>query len=109
MLAKRVVYSCQALTLVESRQSREVAAVLNLIFAANATCSFSEMPDDRIRSKDEVEQLLQLPCFGEIPPASTPGKNTPPLCQHPSRNSFGSKILTATIEVIIVQAVLAKG
>ena len=33
-----------------------------------------EYLDDRIRSSGEVENLLQLPVFGEIPPAPAPGK-----------------------------------
>lgn len=33
-----------------------------------------EYLDDRIRSAHEVENLLQLPVYGEIPPAPAPGK-----------------------------------
>ena len=34
-----------------------------------------EYLDESIRSKDEVEQLLQLTCIGEVPPAPAPDKN----------------------------------
>lgn len=37
-----------------------------------------EYLDDRIRSKDEVAQLLQLPIYGEIPRAPTLGRNRSP-------------------------------
>jgi capsular polysaccharide biosynthesis protein len=54
-----------------------LALLLVACIVALALAFLVEYLDDRIRSKDEVEQLLQLPCFGEIPPAPTPGKHTP--------------------------------
>jgi capsular polysaccharide biosynthesis protein len=55
-----------------------LALLLVACIIAIALAFFVEYLDDRIRSKEEVEQLLQLPCFGEIPPAPTPGKHGSP-------------------------------
>jgi hypothetical protein len=55
-----------------------LALLLIACIIAIALAFFVEYLDDRIRSKEEVEQLLQLPCLGEIPPAPTPGKDALP-------------------------------
>lgn len=55
-----------------------LALLLVACIIAIALAFFVEYLDDRIRSKEEVEQLLQLPCLGEIPPAPAPGKNVLP-------------------------------
>ena len=55
-----------------------LALLLVACIIAIALAFFVEYLDDRIRSKEEVEQLLQLPCFGEIPSAPTHGKHAPP-------------------------------
>ncbi len=42
--------------------------------------------DDRIRSKDEVTNLLQLPIYGEVPRAPRPGRTSSPRATDNSRS-----------------------
>jgi len=42
--------------------------------------------DDRIRSKDEVTNLLQLPIYGEVPRPPTPGRTSSPRSAGSSRS-----------------------
>jgi len=82
MVSAQVIGSPSAPTLVAGPAANKPGLLLALLLVACviaiALAFFVEYLDDRIRSKEEVEQLLQLPCFGEIPPAPTSGKNASP-------------------------------
>ncbi|GHO91752.1 hypothetical protein KSF_018000 [Reticulibacter mediterranei] len=80
MVSARIIGFPSAPVLVAGPAANKPGLLLALLLVACtiaiALAFFVEYLDDRIRSKEEVEQLLQLPCLGEIPPAPTPGKNT---------------------------------
>jgi hypothetical protein len=81
IVSAQVISDASDVALVAGPSANKPALLLALLLVACivalALAFLVEYLDDRIRSKDEVEQLLQLPCFGEIPPAPIPGKNTP--------------------------------
>jgi capsular polysaccharide biosynthesis protein len=79
MVSARVIGTASNPALVAGPAANKPGLLLALLLVACiialALAFFVEYLDDRIRSKEEVEQLLQLPCFGEIPSAPTPGKD----------------------------------
>jgi capsular polysaccharide biosynthesis protein len=81
VVSAQVISDASDATLVAGPAANKPALLLALllvaIMVALALAFLVEYLDDRIRSKEEIEQLLQLPCIGEIPSAPTPGKNTP--------------------------------
>ncbi len=82
MVSAQVIGTASDPTLVAGPAANKPGLLLALLLVACiialALAFFVEYLDDRIRSKEEVEQLLQLPCFGEIPSAPTSGKNASP-------------------------------
>jgi protein tyrosine kinase modulator len=59
------------------RKTRLLAILLVGLIVGIALAFLVEYLDDRIRSSQEVVQLLQLPIYGEIPPAPAPGQPKP--------------------------------
>ncbi len=81
VVSAQIVNDASDATLTAGPAANKPALLLALLLVACivalALAFLVEYLDDRIRSKDEAEQLLDLPCIGEIPPAPRPGKNTP--------------------------------
>lgn len=59
-----------------NKQNLLLALLLVGLIIGIALAFFIEYLDDRIRTKYEVEQLLQLPVYGEIPHTPVPGKTS---------------------------------
>ncbi|HTK10223.1 MAG TPA: hypothetical protein VL485_23835 [Ktedonobacteraceae bacterium] len=57
-----------------SKPTMLLALIVVALIIGLALAFLVEYLDDRIRSAHEVENLLQLPVYGEIPPAPAPGK-----------------------------------
>lgn len=55
-----------------------ILLLLTALLAAIALAFLLDYLDDRIRSKEEVASLLQLPIYGEVPRAPALGRSRPP-------------------------------
>jgi capsular polysaccharide biosynthesis protein len=81
LVSAQVVGTASEAALVAGPAANKPALLLALLLVACiiaiALAFLVEYLDDHIRSKEEAELLLQLPCFGEIPAAPPPGKNRP--------------------------------
>ena len=71
LVSAQVLNSASDAALVSGSAANKVPLLLALLLVgcivAIALAFLVEYLDDRIRSKEEAEQLLQLPCYGEIP------------------------------------------
>ncbi|QBD78449.1 hypothetical protein EPA93_21605 [Ktedonosporobacter rubrisoli] len=79
LVSAEVISSATAPALVPGPLASKPTLLLVLVVVALiigiALAFLIDYLDDRIRNKDEAVQLLQLPIYGEVPPAPTPGRN----------------------------------
>ncbi len=74
--AKVILPAADAATLAGSQANKPLlllVLVLVALLIGIALAFLIEYLDDRIRKTDDVVQLLQLPIYGEVPPAPSPG------------------------------------
>ncbi len=79
--AKVILPAGDAATLPGSQANKPLLLLVLLLVAliiGIALAFLIEYLDDRIRKTDDVVQLLQLPIYGEVPPAPTPGNTKQP-------------------------------
>jgi capsular polysaccharide biosynthesis protein len=85
----RVISSATAPNTISGTSGKTVELLLLLLVALVAGIALAflvDYLDDRIRSKDEVTNLLQLPIYGEVPRPPTPGRANPPRSTDNSRS-----------------------
>ena len=85
----RVISSATDPATIPGTSGKTVELLLLLLVALVAGIALAflvDYLDDRIRSKDEVTNLLQLPIYGEVPRAPTPGRTRSPRIIDNSRS-----------------------
>ena len=85
----RVISKATDPTTIPDTSGKTVELLLLLLVALGAGIALAflvDYLDDRVRSKDEVTNLLQLPIYGEVPHAPTPGRTRSPRTIDNSRS-----------------------